>query len=566
MRRPLSLVCLLFVIAVFAYVHLAPPDKAEFGQAEGKTVCLAGKVYHKEVRPSTFGGDNTIIYLNHIAVSSESKSLFENEEKLQGVMCYMKEAQEVPLGSLVVVRGKLQSFMEATNPGEFDSRQYYQILKLDFRLKNVEIERISENYNKLQELLYRVKEKCGVLLEEYYDSIDAGIMKTILLGDKNSLAEEVEEQYKRNGIIHIMAISGLHISMLGVGLYRMLRKGKVSVWTAGITCVMFIWCYGIMTGMSASATRAIIMFGMRIIADVIGRTYDMLTALAVAAVLILLEQPLYVKHCGFLLSFCAVIGISLVLPQLEEGMKVLTGVRRRKAVRVKAGAVVGRGVGGTAGKGVRKVVDRVVSGLDAGGVVGRICSGLLSGVAIFLPSFPIQIYFYYQYPIYSILLNLLIVPLMTVVMVTGLAALFLGVVAEGIRDMVAMGTIGMLAEEATGLMEGKTTGMVAVIETVGSVLSGGSAFIGHMILQVYSFACEAVEQLPGAVLVTGQPKAWQMALYYLFLLLFLSYPAWKRLGEKWRPNRGKGQKKARDRKKNRRKNEEKVWKGKKNLK
>lgn len=210
MRRPLSLVCLLFVIAVFACVNFAPPDKAEFGQAEGKTVCLAGKVYHKEVRPSTFGGDNTIIYLNHIAVSGESKSLFENEEKLQGVMCYMKEAQEVPLGSLVVVRGKLQSFMEATNPGEFDSRQYYQILKLDFRLKNVEIERISENYNKLQELLYRIKEKCSVLLEEYYDSIDAGIMKTILLGDKNSLAEEVEEQYKRNGIIHIMAISGVN--------------------------------------------------------------------------------------------------------------------------------------------------------------------------------------------------------------------------------------------------------------------------------------------------------------------------------------------------------------------
>ena len=132
MRRPLCMVCLLFVITVFIYVSLAPPGQVELSDISGESVCLAGNIYHKEVRPSLSGEEQSVIYLNHIAVSGESESLFGKQANIQGVMCYMKESTDAPLGSVVVIKGKLQEFSRATNPGEFDSRQYYQILKLDW--------------------------------------------------------------------------------------------------------------------------------------------------------------------------------------------------------------------------------------------------------------------------------------------------------------------------------------------------------------------------------------------------------------------------------------------------
>lgn len=472
MRRPLCMVCLLFVIAVFLCVHLCPPKAGEFDEYDGKTVCLTGKVSQKECRPAIFGGDNYLLYLNQVAVSEET---FSGEAKIQGVVCYMEKYSDVPLGSRVVVEGEMQEFMHATNPGEFDSREYYQILKLDFRLKNARLIRKSEKYNKFHELFYKIKEFCAKILDKSFNGDDAGIMKAVLLGDKNSLSEEVKELYKRNGIMHIMAISGLHISMLGMGLYRILKKLKIPGTVASITCVILMWCYGTMTGMSVSACRAVIMFGMKLTAEMIGRTYDMLTALAVSAVLLLAEQPLYVKHSGFLLSFGAIIGIGVVLPCLEEA-----GFRYRKNTGITETHILEKSIFRPIGE--------------------RLQKGLLSGIAIFLVSFPIQIYFYYQYSVYSILLNLFIIPLMTLVMLSGLAVLITGIV----EIMFSMAVIG---------------------STAGKMF----AAVGHIVLKFYTLSCEGAEGIPGAVWITGKPKTAQIVFYYgilCFVLLLCRKEFW----------------------------------------
>ena len=357
MRRPLCMVCLMFVITVFLSVSFHPPSRTEDNECDGKTVCLAGRVYQKEHHTSLSGGEELIIYLDQIAISGELFPNVEESKKIQGVICYMEKESDVPIGSTVVVEGKIQEFMHATNPGEFDSREYYQILRLDFKLKNARIVKQSEKYNKLQELFYKVKVFCSKILDRGFNENDAGIMKAIILGDKSSLNDEIKELYKRTGILHIMAISGLHISLLGMGLYRLLKCLKIHSAAAAVVCVAVMWCYGSMTGMSVSACRAIFMFGMKMIADMIGRTYDMLTALALSAVLLLIEQPLYVKHSGFLLSFGAIVGIGIVLPALET---VFCHVGERNLI------------------------------------MSQLKKGILPGIAIFLTTFPIQIYFYFQ--------------------------------------------------------------------------------------------------------------------------------------------------------------------------
>lgn len=459
MRRPLGMVCLVYVITVFLSVFFHPPFAADEKSCDGKTVRLAGKVYQKEHRLSLSGKEEFIIYLNQTAVSGESIPTLSEKEKIKGVACYMAEESNVPIGCMVAVEGKLQEFMHASNPGEFDSREYYQILKLDYKLKDAVILKQSEQYNKLQEICYQIKEFLAEVLEQNFDGSDAGIMKAVLLGDKSSLEDEIKELYKRSGILHIMAISGLHISMLGMGLYRGLKYLRIPDMAAAALCTATMWCYGSMTGMSVSACRAIFMFGMKMGAEMTGRTYDMLTALSLSAVLILTEQPLYVKHSGFLLSFGAVLGIGVVLPFLE------------------------------------KIFD---SGWKKTGVRIKLKKGILAGTAIFLVTFPIQICFYYQYCIYSLFLNLLIVPLMTFVMISGLAVLLLGTLES------------------------------AVFFAAGGIGSQAAAAVGHFILKVYTFSCEGIEKLPGTVWITGCPKAWKIVIYYGILSGGMLFFYWKK--------------------------------------
>lgn len=454
MRRPLCMVCLVFVSVIFLCVHLWPPDSegAAIGASEGEIIYLTGKVYQKEQRSSRFGSEYAVLFLNQITFYNKSGVKIQNQKSKQkkekGAMCYLKNKTEaeVPLGSYVSIMGEMQEFLQATNPGEFDSREYYQILNLDFKVKEAEILGISIENNKFQELLYRIKEKGSDIFDSFFDAADAGIMKAILLGDKNDLEEEIEEQYRRNGILHIMSISGLHICMLGMGLYRLLGKCRLPLVAAGAVSVLFMWSYGIMTGMSTSSYRAIVMFAIKIAADILGRTYDMLTALSISAVLILTEQPLYVNHSGFLLSFGAVFGIGVILPILEEAGESQKG---------KEGAI------GKWGK-----------------------RGVFSGGAVFLATFPIQCCYYFQYPIYSIALNLLIVPLVGALMASGISVFFLA----------------------------------KIFPWAAKVAAGA----GHIILQWYALCCYGAEQLPGAVWIMGKPGALQVTVYYAILFLALT--------------------------------------------
>lgn len=483
MRRPLCTVCLLFAVFVFFSVLLCPPRQADLGGYEGKTVCLAGRVYQKEYRNAAFGSGNLLIYLDQIAVSGKTFSRIEEEDerntvsivgseyekenvryqdKIQGVVCYMEEDAGVKLGSTVVVAGELQEFMPASNPGEFDSREYYRILKLDFKLKNARLIQSSEKYDRFYEQCYKIRTFCAKILDECFDGEDAGIMKAVLLGDKSGLGEELKELYKRNGIMHIMAISGLHISFLGLGIYRILQYLRLPGAAAGILSAVVIWGYGNMTGMSVSARRAVLMFGIKLLADMLGRTYDMLTALSLSAALLLAEQPLYVRHSGFLLSFGAIAGISIVLPFLEEvfwckDRRRLWEEHKKQDSLYKKGILLAK---------------------------ERLQKGILSGAAIFLVTFPIQIYYYYQYSVYSVFLNLFIVPLMTFVMLSGITTVFLGTVQI------------FFSWNAVGILQG----MVAAA--------------GHWILKFYAFSCEGAQTLPGAVWITGRPGNVRMAFYY----------------------------------------------------
>lgn len=117
------------------------------------------------------------------------------------------------------------------------------------------------------------------------------LLKAMLLGEKSGLKKEQKELYQSGGISHILAISGLHISLVGMLLYRFLRKKKRSYPFSALVSGSCMVVYGFLTGFGVSAKRAVFMFLVYLGAELLGETYDVVSALALSGLLILASSP-----------------------------------------------------------------------------------------------------------------------------------------------------------------------------------------------------------------------------------------------------------------------------------
>lgn len=452
MRRPVCLLGLAFVVLLWLYLYLHPLPVVDLEDINRSDVVLTGQVEKKEYHIS----DNRkilVLYLKE--VQSDEPQIIPSE--IKNIICYVEchanggqnteSGQEPKIGSYVRIRGKLYAFMRATNPGEFDAGRYYQILDIQAKMQNAVIIRESASYDKFREGLYQIRIYLSALLEICFEEKDASIMKAILLGEKSGLDEETKQLYQLSGIIHILSISGLHISIIGMSLYKILRQIRCPKTINVILSIALMYCYGIMTGMSISAYRAIMMFGIHVAAGLFGRTYDMLTAMAIAAISILFRQPLYLYHSGFLFSFGAILAIGLFLPAVEQNL------------------------------------------LGKKGVISQMEKLLSTSLAVSIVTLPVYLCFYYEYPLYSLLLNGLLIPGMGLILSDGLLSLFAAMVYLPLGRYVAAPA--------------------------------------HFLLAVYEFCCSLALRLPGSRNILGKPENWQIAVFVLILCAALRY------GHKW---------------------------------
>lgn len=460
MRRPLCLICVAFVVSVFISLQMTPLSESSCVEGEGSCVSYVGEVYHKEYRYN-----NLLLYLRNVSqvdsTNIPTNFITKENEQNMGILCYVKEGEEPKLGSFVCVSGECYSFSKPRNPGGFDQEMYYRIQNIGFSVKNTTILAESESYSKYYEVLYQIRRSMERIFDQTMSEKDASIMKAMVLGNKTELDKESKELYQKSGISHILAISGLHISLIGMGLYKLLRKIRVPVVISAGAAVCIMIMYGDMVGMSSSAYRAIFMFALKMGAEVLHRTYDMLTALAMAAVGVLFEQPLYIYHAGFLLSFGAIIGLGCMLEVMKTDTKQIY-INKKRQKR---------------SEWIRNLC------------ISNIRESLLGSASIFLIHFPIMLSVYYEFPVYSFLLNLLIIPAMSLVMGLGLGCLLtgslgLGVIGAGIAQLAATGC--------------------------------------HILLVIFEMLCEWLMKLPGANWIVGEPAAWRIVVFYaVVLLLFL---------------------------------------------
>ena len=274
---------------------------------ESEEVTVEGEVYQK-----TRKEEKTILYLKRIRIREPGKEKAVADERL---LVYLDEKGIGPvIGQRILVKGSVGFFDPAANPGNFDQRNYYKQQNIQAVLWKGKVLEEQEKKTSFREKLWQFRNRIADEICVRMGERQGGILCAVLLGDSFYTDEEVKELYRTAGIGHLLAISGLHISFFGLGLYRGLRKAGFLIWQAGIVGSLLLGSYVVMTGMSVSASRAFVMFLIRIGAEITGREYDALTSLGLAEIFLLFTNPLRLFTAGFQLSFAAVLGIYLTSP------------------------------------------------------------------------------------------------------------------------------------------------------------------------------------------------------------------------------------------------------------
>lgn len=421
-------------------------------------------------------------------------------------------------GLKVAGEGSVKEYSIASNPGQFDQKSYELSKGNLLFLEKVQITSVKKPIIGIRGLLADVRESLAFQYERYLDEQDGSLAKAMVLGEKSELDQDIRALYQRNGIAHLIAISGLHIAMLGGTLYHILRRLSGSFSLASAFGITFIILYGIMTGLSGATIRAMIMLILSMIADVLGRKYDALTAIAVALLIMLIINPGQLLQAGFMLSFGAVLGIACVysavdgcvMDAIEAAGMMTVADKAHDNVESKHGKrnvlsnahdnakmMPGkRNVPGNAhdnpetmhGNG-RKKSKNNTNGHKKGlcrYVLLKAWDGFLVSVSVQMVLIPVLLYYFYEIPVYSVFLNIIVVPVMSVLLLV----------------LIMLAVAGALPFD---------------VPVFGCVITRMMSCVAEGIFDVYEGLCRLTERLPCHNLCFGRPHVIWMVAYYVIL-------------------------------------------------
>ena len=284
-----------------------------------------------------------------------------------------------PLDCVLSVKGSVWEFNSPRCEGQFNEKQYYKNRKIIGWMSAEEMVcvRAPAGIFAWKEALFLLRMRLSTIYGVVLPAQEAGIMSAMAVGEKALLDADVRTLFQRAGISHILAISGMHISMIGMACYSLLRKCKSPFIGCAAATAGVLLLYGITIGMGVSASRAIGMFLIYLLAQCLGRRYDTCSAMAVLAVLLLLDNPFLLQDVSFQFSFLAVFAVvtaGMVLPEK-----------------------------------------------DAGGHLYRCLHPLCMALLLQLFTLPLVAYYYFELPLYALFLNLVLLPYLGMALGFGLA-------------------------------------------------------------------------------------------------------------------------------------------------
>lgn len=349
--------------------------------SSGMPLTVQGRVAGKQLKNNQYIYELTDCFVKEQKGTHLYHFSMQEPVSCNGILAY-SDSDLVSIGEIVILNGTAELWKTAVNQGNFDAQAFYLARKTDFALKNVTLLEKHGRKSAWREGLFALKLRLKEVYGAAMEPLACGVMTTMVTGDKTLLDEETKRLYQTAGLSHIMAISGLHISIIGMTLYRFLRNRGCTFGTAGMIAGICLYGYGTMAGMGTSIERSAGMFGLLLLAQAAGRSYDSLNALGLMGLILLWRNPYLLWDAGFQFSFAAIVGVVWL-----GGCISFADASHRKQKET-----------------------------------------LFVSAAVQLATLPLVAWYYYEIPLYALPVNLLVLPLMGVILSCGVAGGALGLV------------------------------------------------------------------------------------------------------------------------------------------
>jgi competence protein ComEC len=279
-----------------------------------------------------------------------STQFLENKGKMFGVKGRIRltvsgNGPELSVGDRIVFISRIRSIRNFNNPGGFDYQRYMAFKGVwgSAYVSANKLIRIEKKKGKgVGAFISEVRGRVSNLIDRIGDNEQKGVLKALIVGDRNAISNEMREAFNRVGAGHLLAISGLHIGIIAAASFFIFRWILSHIgfflsraWTkkgAVLLSSVPVVIYGLLSGMSPSTQRAVIMVMVFLAAFLFEREHDLINTLAIAALLILIVHPPSLFSISFQLSFAAVLAIIYGLSKIPKFRPSDSNRTRKKTV------------------------------------------------------------------------------------------------------------------------------------------------------------------------------------------------------------------------------------------
>ena len=300
------------------------------------------------------------------------------------VILYFKKdslVSSLKYGSQLLIKKNLQEIKNSGNPGGFDYKKYslFQGITHQLFLNENDFEILpTENKSTFRVFIFSLREKVlHILRKNIKGEKEQGLAEALLIGYKDNLDKSLVQSYTNTGVIHVIAISGLHLGLiywLLRLLFKPLQKRKKIKWLNPILIIAGLWLFSLLAGAQPSIVRSAVMFTCIVLGDSLARRTSIFNTLALSAFLLLIVNPYWLWDVGFQLSYAAVLSIVIFVKPVYNWFYI-----KNKALDFlwKLNAVT---------------------------------------IAAQILTLPVSIYHFHQFPNYFLLTNLVAVPLSSIIL------------------------------------------------------------------------------------------------------------------------------------------------------
>ena len=254
-------------------------------------------------------------------ISAVGKNKEFNETTGDAIIYFQKDTDVLSLndGTEIIFSAPLQEIKNAGNPGGFDYKRYclFQGITHQVFLKKGGFIVLGKKQSLFGKILFPIRNRVlSVLRTNITGEKELGLAEALLIGYKDDLDKSLVQSYTNTGVVHIIAISGLHLGLvywLLVQLLKPLRRKRISKWLNPVMIISGLWLFSLLAGGQPSVLRSAVMFTCIVLAESLARKTSIYNTLAFSAFVLLCINPYWLWDVGFQLSYVAVLSIVIFM-------------------------------------------------------------------------------------------------------------------------------------------------------------------------------------------------------------------------------------------------------------